>query len=184
LRGEVAGSPGPWEAVVPRGTFQITSLFSLSLSLTPSLSLSLTHAHLDSRRESACLRTPLSLSLSRSLSLSLPPSLPPSISLSLHLSLSLPTPPPSLVPPPSLSSSEAMIQLPDYRGTSLVRNSAPLGPYSTTVPRALRGLPFLMSEVPLYEPARPVWRSERQLVILKLAVNGTQSKWQTLKAPL
>ena len=38
-----------------------------------------------------------------------------------------------------------------YRGTSLVRNSAPRGPYSRTVPRALRwpwgGGAFLMSEV-------------------------------------
>ena len=25
----------------------------------------------------------------------------------------------------------------DYRGTSLLRNSAPLGPYSRTIPRAL-----------------------------------------------
>ena len=40
-----------------------------------------------------------------------------------------------------------------YRGTSLIRDSAPLGPYSRTVPRALRwsqgGGQFLMSEVPL-----------------------------------
>ena len=40
-----------------------------------------------------------------------------------------------------------------YRGTSPIRSSAPLGPYSRTMPRALRkpegeGL-FLMSEVPL-----------------------------------
>ena len=40
-----------------------------------------------------------------------------------------------------------------YRVTSLIRNSDPLGPYSRTMPRALRwswgrGL-FLMSEVPL-----------------------------------
>ena len=39
----------------------------------------------------------------------------------------------------------------DYRGTPLIRNSAPLGPYSRTLHRALwwpwgRGL-FLMSEV-------------------------------------
>jgi len=26
---------------------------------------------------------------------------------------------------------------PDYRGTSLIRNSAPLGPYNRTIPRAL-----------------------------------------------
>ena len=41
-----------------------------------------------------------------------------------------------------------------YRGTSLIRNSAPLGPYSGTMPRALwwpwGGGLFLMSEVPLY----------------------------------
>ena len=40
-----------------------------------------------------------------------------------------------------------------YRATSLIRNSAPLGPYSRTMPRALRwsyrGVPFLVSEVPL-----------------------------------
>ena len=39
-------------------------------------------------------------------------------------------------------------------GTSLIRNSAPLGPYSKTMPRALwcsqGGGRFLMSEVPLY----------------------------------
>ena len=28
--------------------------------------------------------------------------------------------------------------IPDYRGTSLIRNCRPLGPYSRTVPRALR----------------------------------------------
>jgi len=41
-----------------------------------------------------------------------------------------------------------------YRGTSLIRNSAPLGPYSRNMPRALwwswGGGLFLMSEVPLY----------------------------------
>ena len=40
-----------------------------------------------------------------------------------------------------------------YRGTSLIRNSAPLGPYSRNMPRALwwsyGGGLFLMSEVPL-----------------------------------
>ena len=40
----------------------------------------------------------------------------------------------------------------NYRGTSLVRNSAPLAPYSRTMPRALwwsqGGGLFLMSEVP------------------------------------
>ena len=39
-----------------------------------------------------------------------------------------------------------------YRGTSLMRNNAPLGPYSMTMPRALwwswGGVLFLMSEVP------------------------------------
>ena len=42
------------------------------------------------------------------------------------------------------------------RGTSLIRNSAPLAPYSRNMPRALwwswGGLLFLMSEVPLYPP--------------------------------
>ena len=46
-----------------------------------------------------------------------------------------------------------------YSGTSLIRNSTPLGPYNRTMPRALRwpyGGPrgagqFLMSEVPLYQ---------------------------------
>jgi hypothetical protein len=41
-----------------------------------------------------------------------------------------------------------------YRGTSLIRNSADLGPYSRVMPRALwwsqGGGLFLMSEVPLY----------------------------------
>ena len=43
-----------------------------------------------------------------------------------------------------------------YRGTSLVRNSALLGPYSRPMPGTLRwswgGMLFLMSEVPLYIP--------------------------------
>jgi len=43
-----------------------------------------------------------------------------------------------------------------YRGTSLIRNSAPLGTYSRTMPRViwlpLGGVRFLMSEVPLYTP--------------------------------
>ena len=41
-----------------------------------------------------------------------------------------------------------------YIGTSLIRNSTSLGPYSRTVPRALwrpyGGGLFIMSEVPLY----------------------------------
>ena len=41
-----------------------------------------------------------------------------------------------------------------YSGTSLIRNRFLLGPYSRTMPRALRwswvGVLFLMSEVPLY----------------------------------
>ena len=41
------------------------------------------------------------------------------------------------------------------RDTSLIRNSAPLGPYSKTMPRALSwskgGGAFLMSKVPRYE---------------------------------
>ena len=40
-----------------------------------------------------------------------------------------------------------------YRGTSVMRNSAPLGSYSRTMPRAMwkpkRGGLFLMSEKPL-----------------------------------
>jgi len=43
-----------------------------------------------------------------------------------------------------------------YKGTSLIRNSAPLGPYSGTMPRALwwswGGWLLLISEVPLYPP--------------------------------
>ena len=42
-----------------------------------------------------------------------------------------------------------------YRGTSLIRNTPLLGPYSRTMPRALwrskGGGLFLMSEVTLYE---------------------------------
>ena len=41
-----------------------------------------------------------------------------------------------------------------YRSTSLIRNSAPIGPYSRTMPRALwwslAEVLFLRSEVPLY----------------------------------
>ena len=44
-----------------------------------------------------------------------------------------------------------------YRGTSLIRNSAPPVPYSRNMPRALwwslGGWLFLMSEVPLYASA-------------------------------
>jgi hypothetical protein len=43
-----------------------------------------------------------------------------------------------------------------YRGTSLIRNRSPLGPYSRTIPRVivvLGGGQFLMSEVPLYRGA-------------------------------
>ena len=47
-----------------------------------------------------------------------------------------------------------------YRGTSLIRNSAPLGPYSRTMPRALwwsyGGGRFLMSEVPLYRASAQI----------------------------
>jgi len=42
----------------------------------------------------------------------------------------------------------------EYRGTSRIRNSAPLGPYRRTMPRALGlrgGVLFLLSEVPLYQ---------------------------------
>ena len=42
-----------------------------------------------------------------------------------------------------------------YRGTSLIRNCAPLGPYSRTMPRVLGGSlgggRFLMSQIPLYQ---------------------------------
>ena len=42
----------------------------------------------------------------------------------------------------------------DYRRTSLIRNSTPIGPYSRTMSRVLwwfkGGRLFLMSEVPLY----------------------------------
>ena len=41
-----------------------------------------------------------------------------------------------------------------YRGTSLIRNRPPVGPYSSPMPRTLRGSQgggcFLMSEVPMY----------------------------------
>ena len=49
---------------------------------------------------------------------------------------------------------------PAYMGTSLIRNIAPIGLYSRTIPRALwwvlGGGPFLMSEVPLYSTVRKV----------------------------
>ena len=41
-----------------------------------------------------------------------------------------------------------------YKGTSLIRNSAPLGPYSRTTPRALEGGHFL------YEQSTPVGAGE------------------------
>ena len=53
-----------------------------------------------------------------------------------------------------LSAGRDVRENPEYRGTSLIRNSAPVGPYSRTIPRALwwsQGVePFLMSEAPLY----------------------------------
>jgi len=43
-----------------------------------------------------------------------------------------------------------------YRGTSLIRNTPLLGPYSRTIPKVIwwswGGGLFLMSEVPLYQP--------------------------------
>ena len=45
-----------------------------------------------------------------------------------------------------------------FRVTSLIRNSAPLGPYSRTMPRAswrsLEGVLFLVSEIPMYGVGR------------------------------
>jgi len=50
-----------------------------------------------------------------------------------------------------------------YRGTSLIRNSAPLGPCSGTMPRALwwpqGGGLFRMSEVPLFRHRRRALRA-------------------------
>ena len=47
-----------------------------------------------------------------------------------------------------------MSEVPLYRSTSLTRNSAPVGPYSTNMPKVLwwskGGGLFIMSEVPLY----------------------------------
>ena len=48
---------------------------------------------------------------------------------------------------------KSLATLPTYRGTSLIRNCTPLGPFIRTMPRALcwfyGGSRFLMSEVPL-----------------------------------
>ena len=48
-----------------------------------------------------------------------------------------------------------------YRGTSLIENITPLGPYSRAMPRALwwswGGGLFLISEVPLYGLKTHVW---------------------------
>ena len=72
-----------------------------------------------------------------------------------------------------------------YRGTFLTRNSAPLRPYSRTMPRALWwpwGLVlFLMSEVPLYlysggvlgrEPDRPHQRFINLVERFRFSVKG------------
>ena len=57
-------------------------------------------------------------------------------------------------PPPWDPRHKHTVQLYMYRGTSLIRNSRPLGPYSKTLHRALWwplwGGVVLMSEVPLY----------------------------------
>jgi len=51
-----------------------------------------------------------------------------------------------------------------YRSTSPIRNSAPLEPFSRTMPRALwqpfGGRPSLMSEVPLYAATAPAAAEE------------------------
>ena len=55
----------------------------------------------------------------------------------------------------SESESKARAREEPYRGTSLIRNRRPLGPYSRTMPRALWGSwgggRFRMSKVPLYQ---------------------------------
>ena len=55
--------------------------------------------------------------------------------------------------PPQASPTKASVATYGYRGTSLIRNCAPLGPYSRNMPRALwwswGGGLFLISEVPL-----------------------------------
>jgi len=48
---------------------------------------------------------------------------------------------------------DSLIPASTYRGTSLIKNSHPLGPYSRPMPRALwwsqGGMRFVVSEVPL-----------------------------------
>ena len=64
-----------------------------------------------------------------------------------------------------------------YRGASLIRNSAPIGPFSRAMPRALRwswgGWAFLMSEVPLDQPPETL-----------LTIAGGAYRKRTFKAPV
>ena len=61
-----------------------------------------------------------------------------------------------------------------YRGTSLIRNTPLLGPYSRTIPRVLwrsqGGGLFLMSEVPLYTGAGRVVRGAERVLAGVLAL--------------
>ena len=120
---------------------------------------------LDTRKEGDDVNDPVSAPHSLAFTLSLLPSrshpLDFPASICLCPTLSLPRFPASLFffqsRSPALSAPNPLaFTLWLCRGTSPIRNSAPLGPYSRVTPRILggptgRGL-FLMSEVPLYPP--------------------------------
>ena len=64
---------------------------------------------------------------------------------------------PSLASQTGASSPPAIIPQAVYKGTSLLQNCILLGPYSRSMPMVvLRGLKFLMSEVPLCVVPAPI----------------------------
>jgi len=134
---KLGGRPLP-----PHRSRSMSLFLSLSMCLCfpllPSLSLSLTHSL------TLCVCVYLALALLISLSLSLLRALFPSIArapaLSIQSSINL-SPPlfralASNSQPPGLRRSSSS-HVASYTGASLIRNSAPLGPYSRTMPRPL-----------------------------------------------
>ena len=74
-----------------------------------------------------------------------------------------------------------------YRGTSRIRNSAPLGPYKRTKPKALRwsqgGRLSFMSEVPLYQRTASLVESSNPSVsrqVERLGVIGSDHRVTSL----
>ena len=82
-------------------------------------------------------------------------------------------PPPGSLPTRCARSSQR------YRGTSPIRNSAPLGPYCRTSPRALwkpyGGVLFLTSEIPPYS-TRALWSFLSSLNLLKRITSPLEAR--------